>query len=116
MQAGKRRDAVVQRVCFTLQIDRARLHEYRARHEAVWPELRAALSEAGWQNYSLFLRDDGLVIGYLECEDFEAAVSAMQSKPVNERWQAEMREFFVDLSGAAPDTAARPLPEVFHLA
>ena len=28
---------------------------------------------AGWGNYSLFLRDDGLLVGYLETDDFEAA-------------------------------------------
>ena len=33
-------------------------------------EMRDALREAGWHNYSLFLGDDGALIGYLECEDF----------------------------------------------
>ncbi|WP_279579033.1 L-rhamnose mutarotase [Fodinicola feengrottensis] len=37
--------------------------EYRERHERVWPEMVAALSRAGWQNYSLFIDDDGLVGG-----------------------------------------------------
>ena len=37
------------------------------------PRCSTALSDAGWTNYSLFLRPDGLLIGYLETEDFEAA-------------------------------------------
>ena len=32
-----------------------------------------ALRRTGWRNYSLFLREDGLLIGYLECEDLAAA-------------------------------------------
>ena len=32
-----------QRVCFQLQVDPARLDEYRARHEAVWPEMLRAI-------------------------------------------------------------------------
>lgn len=63
----------MQRVCFLLKVREDRIAEYRARHAAVWPEMRAALSATGWHNYSLFLRDDGLLVGYLETEDFAAA-------------------------------------------
>jgi L-rhamnose mutarotase len=109
----------VQRVCFTLQIRPESLAEYRERHAAVWPEMRAALSAAGWSNYSLFLREDGLLVGYLETEDFDAARAAMEATDVNARWQREMAPFF-DLpgerAGGAPDAAMRPLPEIFHLA
>jgi L-rhamnose mutarotase len=103
------------RVCFLLQVVPERLEEYRARHTAVWPEMLDALREAGWSNYSLFLRDDGLLVGYLECEDFEACQAAMLRTDVNARWQAEMAPFFA-LGGAAPDAAMVPLQEVFHLA
>jgi L-rhamnose mutarotase len=61
----------MQRVCFTLQVRPDRLEEYRARHRAVWPDMLAALRGAGWTDYSLFLRGDGLLVGYLETEDFE---------------------------------------------
>ena len=65
------------RVCFTLRVRPDRLDEYRARHREVWPEMRAALNEAGWHNYSLFLAEDGLLIGYLECDDFDAALALL---------------------------------------
>ena len=65
----------MQRVCFLLRVDPERLDEYKERHRNVWPEMRDALREAGWGNYSLFLRDDGLLVGYVETEDFEAALS-----------------------------------------
>ena len=101
------------RVCFTLRVRPDRLDEYRARHREVWPEMRAALSEAGWRNYSLFLAEDGLLIGYLECDDFDSALAEMARTEVNARWQAEMAEFF-DGDGNA-DERMRPLDEVFHL-
>ena len=63
----------MQRVCFVLQVKPDRLDEYKERHRNVWPEMKAALRETGWGNYSLFLRDDGLLVGYLETEDFEGA-------------------------------------------
>ena len=103
------------RVCFTLRVRPDRLDSYRARHREVWPEMRAALSEAGWRNYSLYLAQDGLLIGYLECDDFDAALAEMARTEVNARWQTEMAEFFVDLGDAKADEAMRPLDEVFHL-
>jgi L-rhamnose mutarotase len=105
----------VQRVCFLLKVRTDRLEEYRRRHEAVWPDMQAALRETGWHNYSLFLREDGLLVGYLETEDFQAAQAAMERTEVNARWQAEMAPFFEDLDGR-PDEGVTPLAEVFHLA
>ncbi|WP_461033246.1 L-rhamnose mutarotase [Streptomyces mayteni] len=104
------------RVCFLLKVRADRTEEYRERHAAVWPEMLAALSDAGWHNYSLFLREDGLLVGYLETDDFAAAQEAMAATDVNARWQAEMAEFFESLDGARPDEAMKPLTEVFHLA
>ncbi|MGW8064231.1 L-rhamnose mutarotase [Streptomyces ziwulingensis] len=106
----------MQRVCFLLQVRSERVAEYRERHQDVWAEMRTALCAAGWHNYSLFLREDGLLVGYLETEDFEAARAAMEATEVNARWQAEMAGFFEELDGQAPDAAMRPLTEVFHLA
>ena len=103
------------RVCFQLRINLAKAEEYKMRHTVVWPEMLAALAESGWNNYSLFLAPDGMLIGYLECEDFSRCLELMAATEVNTRWQASMAEFFVGLEGA-PDEGMRPLEEVFHLA
>ncbi len=106
----------MERVCFLLQVRPDRLDEYRARHEAVWEDMRQALRETGWRNYSLFVRDDGLLVGYLETDDFEAAQRGMEEREVNARWQAEMAGFFELPGGERPDTGLQRLDEVFHLA
>ena len=102
------------RYCFQLQVRPERLAEYRERHRAVWPEMLAALRDTGWRNYSLFLRGDGLLIGYVESDDLAASQAAMAATAVNARWQAEMAPFFVDLDGR-PDEGFLLLEEVFHL-
>jgi len=104
----------MQRVCFVLQVKPEKLEGYKERHRHVWPDMQAALCETGWRNYSLFLRDDGLLVGYLETEDFERARSGMAQREVNERWQREMHDYFVHSDGVLPDQAIRPLEEVFH--
>ena len=112
---------IMQRVGFILKVKADRLDEYRAIHKAVWPEMQQALSETGWHNYSLFLRDDGLLFGYFETpQDFAAARALMAETAVNTRWQEMMAPFFESPTGTNASTHADDmmieLEEVFHLA
>jgi L-rhamnose mutarotase len=103
------------RVCFQLQVKPDRIDDYRRRHAAVWPEMLRALADTGWHNYSLFLREDGLLIGYVETPSLEAALAGMAATDVNRRWQAEMAEHFEELDDVPPDQGFLVLEEVFHL-
>jgi L-rhamnose mutarotase len=105
----------VPRYCFLLQVRPERLEEYRRRHAAVWPGMLRALAESGWRNYSIFARDDGLLVGYVEADDLAAAQAAMEATEVNARWQAEMAPFFAGLEGRRPDEGFQLLTEIFHL-
>jgi L-rhamnose mutarotase len=105
----------MQRVCFLLRVKPDRLDEYKEAHKKVWPEMLAALSRHGWTNYSLFLKPDGLLVGYVETPDFQKAVDGMQGEDVNRRWQAAMKDFFTTLKQGAADTSLEVLEEVFHL-
>lgn len=105
------------RVSFLLKIREDKIPEYKLRHAQVWPEMLDALRESGWRNYSIFLRPDGLLVFYLETDNFEKSIAAMKDHPVNTRWQAEMTPFFESNprgNGAADDNMF-PLEEVFHL-
>jgi L-rhamnose mutarotase len=103
-----------QRVCFQLQVKPERIEEYTRRHAAVWPEMLAALKSSGWHNYSLFLRPDGLLIGYFETDSLPEAQARMAATDVNARWQEQMSGFFEDLDGA-PDEGFLQLTEIFNL-
>lgn len=98
-----------------LKVKSDKLDEYKARHAAVWPEMQKALRESGWRNYSLFLAPDGVLVGYLETDDFERCCAEMQERPVNARWQAEMTSFFESNGDRAPDQIMIPLEPIFHL-
>jgi L-rhamnose mutarotase len=56
-----------------------------------------------------------MLIGYVECDDFDASRRAMEETEVNARWQAEMGELFQGLEGRRPDEGLLQLEEVFHL-
>ncbi|HVC34913.1 MAG TPA: L-rhamnose mutarotase [Chloroflexota bacterium] len=103
------------RVGFCFKVKQERIPAYKERHRAVWPDMLQALRETGWRNYSLFLRDDGLIFGYLETDDFSAAQAGMAEREVNLRWQKDMAPFFEELAGRRPDESMLLLEEVFHL-
>ena len=103
-----------QRVCFQLQVKPDRLAAYRESHSAVWPEMLQAIADSGRHNYSLFLRDDGLLIGYYETADDVASQAALAADPRTAAWEAAMADYFVALDGR-PDQSATTLTEIFNL-
>jgi len=106
----------VKRVGFVLKVKEDKIEEYKQHHEAVWPEMLDALRRNGWHNYSLFLRDDGLLFGYFETpESFQAALDGMAAEEINARWQDFMAPYFENLEGAHADEGMLELEEVFHL-
>jgi L-rhamnose mutarotase len=90
------------RYCFVLRVRPDLLGEYTERHAAVWPDMLRALKQAGWERYSLFARPDGLIVGYVEAEDLDAAQRAVAASGANTRWQADMARFFVAVDEAPP--------------
>jgi L-rhamnose mutarotase len=106
----------MKRVGFLLKVRPERLDEYKRQHERVWPEMLQALRAAGWHNYSLFVREDGLLFGYFETpESLRAAQAQMAGTEINTRWQEFMAPFFESPAGARPDTMFLELTEIFHL-
>ena len=105
---------VTRRVCFQLQIKPERLDEYVARHSPVRAEMLEAIAAAGRRNYSLFLRPDGLLIGYFETDDLEASRAALAANPVTAVWEAEMADFFESV-GTRADQELSVIREVFNL-
>ena len=82
----------MQRIAFRLTVKPGKLEEYARIHANVWPELLADLHVAGYRNYSIFA-DGHELFGYLECDDWAAAQSAMATSDANHRWQAFMADY-----------------------
>ena len=106
--------APLKRYAFLLRLKPGMAQAYEEAHRAVWPEMLALLKRAGISEYSIYRRDDLLVLA-LRAEDFDATWSRIENDPVNLRWQQAMAPFF------APNEALRPgerfpmMEEVFYL-
>lgn len=106
----------MKRVGFMLKVRPEKLAEYKHHHEQVWPEMLQALRASGWHNYSLFVRDDGLLFGYFETPDsLQAAQARMADQAINTRWQEFMAPYFESPNNARPDQMFIELYEIFHL-
>src|ERR1700674_4544414 len=113
VREGEGRGAKMQRVGFVLKVKSDRLDEYKERHREVWPEMLQALSKTGWHNYSLFLRDDGLLFGYFEAEEsFQNSLDGMAREEINRKWQDFMAPYFENIGGAHPDENMYELDEI----
>ena len=104
----------LKRYAFILRLRPGVAEAYESAHGAVWPEMLALLKSAGISEYSIYRRDELLILT-LRTADFEATWSRIENDPVNLRWQQTMAPLF------APNEALRPgerfpmMEEVFYL-
>jgi len=104
------------RIGFVLKVKPEKIEEYKEHHRHVWPEMLDALRAAGWHNYSLFMRGDGLLFGYFETPaDLATATARMAETEVNTRWQTLMAPYFESPDNARPDQMLVELVEVLHV-
>jgi len=103
----------MQRYAFKMFLNPGETHEYRRRHDAIWPELKALLGQSGVSNYSIFLDPDtNTLFAYLERAD-DHRMNEVTKHPVMQRWWAHMKDIMAANPDGSPVTA--PLIEMFHL-
>lgn len=102
---------MTQRSAFVLRVRPDKIAEYVEAHRNVWPEMLAALRDAGIRNYTIF-RNGNEVFGYFESDDLEAAAEHMAQQEVNARWQDTMAGL---LEERVRDEGPAGLEEIFRL-
>lgn len=103
----------MERLCFFIHLNEGKEAEYEQRHDELWPDMHAALLDAGFTNYSLFRRGT-LVVAYAECTpDASSVLTAIGASEVNRRWA----ESFADIIMSMADDSGELLvaDELWHL-
>ncbi|RZF64979.1 L-rhamnose mutarotase [Sphingomonas populi] len=97
---------------FRMQLKPGVIDEYRARHDAIWPELSALLTESGIYDYSIFLDEATLSLFAVLKLTEDNARDALPDHPVMKRWWDHM----APLMEVEADNRPRewPLPLIFH--
>ena len=103
----------MQRVGFTMKLHDGCAAEYRRRHDAIWPELKAVLKEAGITNYSIFLDPDtNVLFAYLKIPERES-LRRLSDHSVMHKWWSFMRDIMDTNEDTSP--VVKDLDEVFFL-
>ena len=87
--------------------------EYERRHAAIWPELKASLSESGVSNYSIYWdKETNILFAYQEVEGDSGSQDLGNTEIVKKWW-----DYMADIMEVNPDNSpvSIPLPEVFHM-
>ena len=87
--------------------------EYKARHDALWQEMKDMIHEYGGKNYTIFLdRETNTLFGYLEIESEEKWSRSAETAICRKWW-----DYMADIMETNADNSpyARTINEVFHL-
>ena len=98
---------------FKMQLKPCVVEEDRRRHDEIWPELSALLTESGISDYSIFLDEGTLsLFAVLKLAEVNNR-DALPDHPVMKRWWDHM----APLMEVEPDSKPKewPLKPVFHL-
>ena len=103
----------MQKIAFLMQLNPGMEAEYRARHDALWPELRDALHQAGVRDYSIHLeRETGRLFATLWRTD-DHRMDDLPGLPIMRKWWDHMADIMqTDPTGTPVQT---DLVEMFHL-
>ena len=99
-------------VAFCLRLRPGGEREYRRRHDAIWPEMAAALSGAGIQHFEIFLEPASMLLFAFQIRRHGHTLDDLPRQAVWQRWQAHMADLLVQLDGK-PERI--PLESMFRL-
>jgi L-rhamnose mutarotase len=96
---------------FRMQLKPGMAAEYQRRHDALWPDLAAALRTAGISDYSIFLDEETLALfAVLKVAD-GAPIDELPWQPVVGRWW----DYMADIMEVEPDGSPRNRPREWPL-
>ncbi|GAB3955987.1 L-rhamnose mutarotase [Spirosoma harenae] len=103
----------MEEIAFTMKLKPGVEAEYKRRHDEIWPELSAALTEAGIRDYSIYLdRGTGTLFG-VQKRIANHTADDLPGTDIMQKWWAYM----ADLMDTYPDNSpvAIRLENVFHM-
>ena len=103
----------MEQIGFLMRLKPGQEREYRRRHEQIWPELQAALTQAGISDYSIFLDETTLYLFAVLRLRPDHTRDSLASLPIMQGWW----DFMADLMEVdeTHKPAERALTRVFHM-
>jgi L-rhamnose mutarotase len=100
-------------IAFRMNLFAGHATEYRRRHDAIFPELKAALKDAGVSDYSIWLDPEANhLFGILTLSD-DNTLDALADTEIMKRWWVHMADIMATDANNVP--VQIPLQRMFHL-
>lgn len=99
---------------FRMQLKPGAVQEYKARHDAIWPELAELLKASGVGDYSIFLDEETLSLFAVLRRAEDHTLDDLPSHPVMRKWWTYMAPLMEVELGDKP--REWPLQLMFHQA
>lgn len=104
-------------MAFQLRLKPGMGEAYDQSHLNVWPEMLELLTRSGVSEYSIFRRDELLILVMTlsHGDSFDQVWERIEADPVNTRWQQAMQPYFAPIEGLRPGERFPMMREVFYL-
>ena len=103
----------MKRLAFKMKLNPGQKEAYSQRHNALWPELKQLLKDAGVSEYSIFFDEETHTLFAFQKVIGEGGSQDMADNPVVKKWW----DFMSDIMEVNPDNSplSVPLEEVFYM-
>ena len=103
----------MQRLAFRMQLKPGSAAAYQERHDAIWPELKKLLKEAGISEYSIFLDHETESLFAFQKVAGASGSQDLADNAIVQKWWSHMADLMETNDDQSPISI--PLQEVFYL-
>lgn len=103
----------MQRLAFKMKLKPNCAEEYGRRHDAIWPELKQLLKDAGVSEYSIFLDAETDTLFAFQKVSGQGGSQDLADNPIVRKWWDHMADLMEVHNDKSP--VSIPLKEVFYL-
>ena len=104
----------LEQIGFRMQLNAGQAHEYRRRHDEIWPVLVSLLEEAGISDYSIYLHEDTNSLFAVLRRPADHTMDQLPLEPLMQEWWKYMSDIMV--TGENNEPVVEPLERMFYLA
>lgn len=103
----------MKRIAFKMKLKPGFAAEYKKRHDELWPELKALLSESGVSDYSIFLDEETNTLFAVQKVSGVEGSQNLGENPIVQKWWAYMADIMETNEDGSP--VSTPLSQVFFM-
>ena len=103
----------MKRNAYAMRLKPGNSEEYKKRHDAIWPELKAELRKAGVSDYSIYHDEKTNTLFAFQYLADDATDGELPQKEIVKKWWNMMKDIMDTNSDESP--VSDPLREMFHM-